>query len=227
MASGTSGDDFLDGGTGDDTLKGGSDNDTINKFTASAASEDAILPRNTGIANIASMLAFIVNDGDGNAILTPASGDTLIPLHVIKDQFNADDFRIANEGAPAGIALDNLSIDENFQGAVIGALGVGDPDAGDIHVFAVDDAFFEVIGGTLKLVDGVSLYHAPEPSVTVVVTATELGGPSVSESFAIAVGETSAAPAAESVRWTQPCWPRRARRSCPRLCGRRSRTPRR
>ncbi len=72
----------------------------------------------------------------------------------------------------------------------------GLPDAGDSHGFAVDDARFEVVGGELKLKDGVSLDHEAESEVTVKVTATDEGGLGRSESFTLAVGDVNDAPVA-------------------------------
>jgi hypothetical protein len=89
--------------------------------------------------------------------------------------------------APTQLTLDNSSVDENAAGAVIGNLGVSDPDAGDSHTFAVDDVRFEVIGNQLKLVDGISLDAETEPTVTLNITATDSGGLDYSQAFAITV----------------------------------------
>ena len=59
--------------------------------------------------------------------------------------------------APTDIALDNLTVDEEDPGAVVGTLTVTDPDASDTHTFRVSDNRFEVDGNTLKLKDGVRL----------------------------------------------------------------------
>ncbi|HBM87426.1 MAG TPA: hypothetical protein DD437_02665, partial [Rhodobiaceae bacterium] len=94
------------------------------------------------------------------------------------------DFNIAvgdvNEG-PSDIALSNASVDENAAGAVVGSLSTTDVDAGDSHSYAVDDARFEVVGGELKLKDGVSLDHETESSVAVEVTTTDASGATYSE----------------------------------------------
>jgi Ca2+-binding RTX toxin-like protein len=85
------------------------------------------------------------------------------------------------------IALSNATVAENAAGAVIGTLTTVDPDAGDTHTYAVSDSRFEVVGGQLKLKDGISLDHEAEPNVTVDVTATDAGGLAYSETFTIAV----------------------------------------
>ncbi|MFN3260340.1 MAG: PA14 domain-containing protein, partial [Pikeienuella sp.] len=76
-------------------------------------------------------------------------------------------------------------------GAVIGTVTVADPDAGDAHTLSVSDARFEIVGGQLKLKDGVSLDHEAEPSVSVTVTATDSGGKTVSETVEIAIGDVA------------------------------------
>ncbi len=98
-----------------------------------------------------------------------------------------------NEG-PSDISLDNLSVDENAAGAVVGSLSTTDVDDGDTHSYTVDDARFEVVGGDLKLKDGVSLNHEAESSVAVEVTTTDASGATYSETFTIAVGDVNEGP---------------------------------
>eukprot|EP00435_Cladocopium_sp_Y103_P077792 s1_g1531.t1 len=98
-----------------------------------------------------------------------------------------------NEG-PSDIALDNLSVDENSAGAVVGSLSTTDVDDGDTHSYTVDDARFEIVGGDLKLKDGVSLNHEAESSVAVEVTTTDSSGATYSETFTIAVGDVNEGP---------------------------------
>ncbi len=50
------------------------------------------------------------------------------------------------------------------------------PDAGDSHGLAVSDTRFEVVGGVLRLKDGVALDHEAADSVEVTVTATDAAG---------------------------------------------------
>jgi Ca2+-binding RTX toxin-like protein len=98
-----------------------------------------------------------------------------------------------NEG-PSDIALSNSSVDENAAGAIVGTLSTTDVDAGDTHTYAVDDARFEVVGGELKLKDGVSLNHEAADSVDVQVTTTDASGATYSETFSIAVGDVNEGP---------------------------------
>jgi VCBS repeat-containing protein len=96
--------------------------------------------------------------------------------------------------AQTTLSLDHASVAENEAGAVIGALTVSDPDAGDSQSFQVSDSRFEVVNGQLKLKDGVSLDHESEPTVTVQVTATDSAGHQIQQDFAISVGDVNEAP---------------------------------
>ncbi|MFN3259691.1 MAG: hypothetical protein ACE37J_03940, partial [Pikeienuella sp.] len=106
-----------------------------------------------------------------------------------------------NEG-PTAVSLSATDVDENAAGAVIGTVTVSDPDAGDSHSLAVSDARFEIVGGQLKLKDGVSLDHEAEPTVSVTVTATDSGGLSKAQSFDIAVADLNEGPTAVSLSAT-------------------------
>jgi len=96
--------------------------------------------------------------------------------------------------APAEIFLDNLSVEEAAAGAVVGRLTVDDPDPADTHVFSVDDARFEVVGGELKLKDGISLNHESADRIDVTVSATDPGGLATSQVFQIVVLDVNEAP---------------------------------
>jgi hypothetical protein len=98
--------------------------------------------------------------------------------------------------APTSLVLDTATVAENAAGASIGVLAVTDPDAGDTHAFAVSDARFEVVGTALKLKAGVALDHEAEPTVGLSVTATDVGGLSITRAFVITVTNVNEAPAA-------------------------------
>src|SRR6185436_9337844 len=95
--------------------------------------------------------------------------------------------------AQTALALGNDTVAENAAGAVIGALTVADPDAGDSQSFQVSDSRFEVVDGQLKLKDGVSLDHESEPAVDVTVTVTDSAGHQIQQTFAITVGDVNEA----------------------------------
>jgi Ca2+-binding RTX toxin-like protein len=95
---------------------------------------------------------------------------------------------------PTDIVLSGSSVAENLAGGTIGNLSASDPDAVDAHSWSVDDSRFEVVGGALKLKDGVSLDHEGAASVVVNVTATDAGGLSRAEAFTIAVTNVNEVP---------------------------------
>ncbi|MEO0774080.1 MAG: hypothetical protein AAFZ04_12950, partial [Pseudomonadota bacterium] len=95
---------------------------------------------------------------------------------------------------PVDIGLSNTTVAENASGAVIGKLTVVDPDAGDTHSFEVSDDRFEVVGGELRLREGVALDHEEAAVIEVKVTATDSGGLSVTESFTIEVVDVNEGP---------------------------------
>ncbi len=101
--------------------------------------------------------------------------------------------------SPTGITLDNTSVDENNQGAVIGNLTTADPDNGDTHSYAINDARFEVVGGKLRLRAGQSLDYEKEPTVEIIVTGTDAGGISIKRAFTINVRNVNDAPTATNL----------------------------
>ena len=105
--------------------------------------------------------------------------------------------------AQTGMSLASSQVMENTAGAVIGAVSVTDPDAGDVQSFQVSDNRFEVMGGQLKLKDGVSLDHEAAGSVDVTVTATDMGGNQIAKTFTIAVGDVNEAQAGMSLAGSQ------------------------
>jgi hypothetical protein len=80
-----------------------------------------------------------------------------------------------NEGPT--LEVTDGAVDENAGGAMVGAVTGSDVDDGDTLTYTVSDERFEVTAdGMLKLVDGMSLDHETEDSVTVMVTVTDSGG---------------------------------------------------
>ena len=78
--------------------------------------------------------------------------------------------------APSLEAADG-AVDENAAGAMVGAVTVSDPDAGDTHTYEVSDDRFEVADGMLKLKDGMMLDSEMETSaIMVMITVTDAGG---------------------------------------------------
>ncbi len=75
--------------------------------------------------------------------------------------------------SPTSISVSASLVAENSLGAVVGELAVEDPDVGDTHQLSVDDGRFEIVGGKLKLKDGVSLDVASALKIVVNVTAVD------------------------------------------------------
>ncbi len=96
--------------------------------------------------------------------------------------------------APTNLSIDNQSVSENADGQVVGNLTVTDADAGDSHTYVVSDNRFEVVGGALRLVAGQSLNFEATPTVSLSVTATDIGGESFQRSFTIVVGDVNESP---------------------------------
>jgi len=81
--------------------------------------------------------------------------------------------------APTAVSVTPAMADENLSGLTIGSLAAADEDAGDTHQFSTDDPRFEVVGGKLKLKEGVSLDLDDGPTVSVQVTARDAGTPAL------------------------------------------------
>ena len=128
----------------------------------------------------------LIDQIDLEVTVTDSSGN------VITQSFTVD-VNDVNE-APTNLALDNASVDENADGAIVGTLTASDPDAGDSLSYTVSDARFEVVDGDLKLKDGVTLDHEEAASIDVTVTATDAGGLTTAESFTITVNDVNEAP---------------------------------
>jgi len=110
--------------------------------------------------------------------VTDASGaSVLVPVTVTILDVNE---------APDSITLVGTSVPPNTPGAAVGPLTVTDPDNVDNHTFTVDDARFVVVGAQLRLAPGVSV--PPGPPITVLITATDKGGLTISTPFTVQVG---------------------------------------
>ena len=88
--------------------------------------------------------------------------------------------------APIGIELDSRTIVGGEDGAVVGRIAGTDPDAGDTLSFTVSDERFEIVDGDVRLRPG-NTVSSEEGDLELVVTATDSGGLSTSETFTISV----------------------------------------
>lgn len=91
-----------------------------------------------------------------------------------------------------GIEIDNLTVDENLDGAVIGTVTLSSQLGNDPRI-VVSDNRFELVDGVLRLKPGESLDFETEPTVTVTVTADDPSGLSLSGDFEIAVQDVQEA----------------------------------
>ncbi|MEO1100244.1 MAG: LamG-like jellyroll fold domain-containing protein [Pseudomonadota bacterium] len=110
----------------------------------------------------------------------------------IEETFTIDVLDV-NE-SPENLALDGSSVAENTDGAVVGTLSSFDPDADDTVTYTVSDDRFEVVGGELRLAEGVSLDHETTDTLDVTVTATDGGGLSTEETFSVDVLDVNEGP---------------------------------
>lgn len=90
--------------------------------------------------------------------------------------------------APVAILLSNNTVPENSPGAVIGTLTVIDADESDYHMLELlDGPGFVIMDNTLMLDTGVSLDYETQPTVDVLIRATDSGGASITEVLTIYV----------------------------------------
>ena len=94
-----------------------------------------------------------------------------------------------NEAPSVSVA--DGAVDENDAGASVGAVTGTDEDGDTLTYTVSNDEYFEVVGGMLKLKDGMSLNHEAGDSVTVTVTATDPDGLSASTEVTVAVNDVN------------------------------------
>ena len=216
--NGGAGIDMLSGGEGDDTLNGGAGNDIIyaglgNDLVKAGAGNDQVFHQ----ADAAGGTFSDYDGGAGSDTLTLTISSEIAASAAFQAElaaYNANPTNkaftfttigvrvksfeqlsvVIDNAPPTDIALNATTIAENAPGAVVGLLTSTDPDAGDTAIYTVDDTRFEVVGGTLKLKDNVSLDYETAAAVTVTVTATDTGNLSYSEEFVIGVTNANEAP---------------------------------
>ena len=129
-----------------------------------------------------SSLDFEAIDGGTVDVTITASGDGDSATHTVTVTVN--DINEAPD-APT-VRGDDLSIDENDAGATVTSLGDPSDPEGDDVTFHVDNDDFEIVNGSLKLKDGVSLDHESQASVDLAITARDSEG-NVSEATNVTV----------------------------------------
>ena len=122
----------------------------------------------------------------------PAESASAEVTIMVTDVNEAPAIEVADGETPDGMAASS-TVDENAEGAILGAITLSDPDAGQTHTLSTSDERFitkqDAEGGWwLTLADGVSLDHEAESgSVMVTVTVTDSGDPAMSASTDVTI----------------------------------------
>ncbi|MCV6592039.1 MAG: hypothetical protein OIF48_03735, partial [Silicimonas sp.] len=124
-----------------------------------------------------------------------ADGDTLYEVTVEASDGSLTDTQdlsisVADVNEGPSVTASDGTLTENAAGAVVGAVTGSDPDAGDTVTLSVDDARFEIVGGDLKLRDGVSLDYEDGDSLSVTITVTDSGGLTDTHVVSVTVSDT-------------------------------------
>ena len=153
-----------------------------------------------------SSLDFEAIEGGMLEVNITASGDGESATHTVtitvNDVNEAPMIAVADGETPDGMPASS-TVDENVEGAILGAITLSDPDAGQMHTLTTSDDRFitkqDAEGGWwLALADGVSLDHEAGATVMVTVTVTDDGDPAMSAStdVTITVNDVNEAPVA-------------------------------
>ena len=151
-----------------------------------------------------SSLDFEAIEGGMLDVVITASGDGESATHTVtitvNDVNEAPMIAVADGETPDGMTASS-TVDENVEGAILGAITLSDPDAGQMHTLTTSDDRFvtkqDAEGGWwLALADGVSLDHEAGATVMVTVTVTDDGDPAMSAStdVTITVNDVNEAP---------------------------------
>ena len=177
---GTAAVDSLTGDTQSNRLQGNAGDDSL-------AGDDGI---DTAVFN-GNLADYTITTNPANVTVTDNVGTDGTDTTTDIERFEFADQTVSR---PTDVALASNTVDENTPGAVVGAVTVTDPDAGDVHSFTVSVARFEVAGGNLKLKAGQSLDFETEPTVSIDVTASDPANLSVTKSFLLSVNDINDAP---------------------------------
>lgn len=119
--------------------------------------------------------SYTVSDGDGG---TASNVTVTVVVNGVNDQ-------------PTSLTLNNLTLAENSNAAVVGQLATEDSDSTDSHTYTVDDARFEISGINLRLKAGQAVDFESEPTIDVEVVSTDVAGAQITRSFTITVGDAN------------------------------------
>ncbi|MDM4019173.1 beta strand repeat-containing protein [Roseiconus lacunae] len=149
----------------------------------------------------------------GNSLVTAANFDASVDDELTirvrstdsTGRFIEETFTITvehNNSAPTAIAIDSTSVPENSAtGTTVGTLSTTDPDSGDTHTYAIvsidgntSSNVFTISGNTLQV--GTALDFETKASYSVVISSTDAGGLSTTQTFTITVSDVNEAPTA-------------------------------
>ena len=155
-------------------------------------------------------LDFEGDDGGSVDVTITASGDGASATHTvtvtINDLNEAPTIEVADGETPDGMAASS-TVDEANAGAILGAITLSDPDAGQTHTLTVtgDDRVTtkqDAEGGWwLVLADGMSFdYETDGDSIMVTVTVTDSGDPAMSAStdVTLTINDVNEAPVVDA-----------------------------
>ena len=133
--------------------------------------------------------------------ISDSAGDSVnVPVSIQVTNVNEAPLSISLTPELADSATGLALVNENLLGGVVGTLSAIDSDTGNTHVFSVNDSRFEVVGNVLKLKNANALDFELTQSLSVTVTATDLGGLKVSKSFTILVGDQDDLPHVDALQ---------------------------
>jgi Ca2+-binding RTX toxin-like protein len=197
---GNSTDNVLDGRAGNDIMLGGLGNDTfvfgqnygqdiVADFKFAGADKLDLSSMGLTFDQIMSFATQVGFDTVFNF-----GSDVLILKNVNMSTLTSADFGInappppppVNHN-PTDLTLSGTTVLENQAGAILGQIGVTDPDGDTLFNFSLSDSRFEVVNSTLKLKNGVSLDYELQSTINLNVTVTDQGGLSYTELFNISV----------------------------------------
>ncbi|MEP1142258.1 MAG: LamG-like jellyroll fold domain-containing protein [Henriciella sp.] len=144
-------------------------------------------------------------EGEGEANIVSDSGEmALANLHFgttpeaefLKANPSESDVELTGALADGedGETRTEVALEENAEGAIIGALSSGAGTSDASQSYTISDDRFEVVDGELRLLEGVSLNFEEAASLEVTVTTTDEAGDTTPETFIINVIDTNDAP---------------------------------
>ena len=141
----------------------------------------------------------VFNPDDSHNALADGETAEVTVSYTVQDingtEDTANSITVTGTNDAPDVSLTGSSVDENaVGGTIVGDLAAIDPDNGDSHTYAVNDASspFEVVDGQLVVKDGAELNYEDNNSVDVDVTVTDAEGASTTKTFTVDLNDMSA-----------------------------------